>query len=131
MKLKYRGVSYDYDPARDLIDDRFDQRREPFTLTYRGTPYELSPRHQVPNTYQPRTAYQLTYRGNKYWVQRPIEAPSARPIEPKATRQRMNELEQVHREHLLRNLDHRIEVAREKDDLSLLAMLEQERRQLV
>lgn len=131
MKLKYRGVTYDYDPTRDTIDDRFDQRREPFTLTYRGNQYKLSPRHQVLHTYQARTTYQLTYRGHKYWVQRPIETPNSRPVSPKTTRDRIIELEQIHRENLLRNLDHRIEVAREKEDMALLAMLEMERRQLV
>lgn len=131
MKLIYRGVTYDYDPTRDPIDDRFDRIREPLTLTYRGNRYQISPNQAMPDAYRPRAAYQLTYRGNKYWVHRPIEEPTVRPVPSQAREKLVKELDRVHRENLQRNLYRRIEAARQKGDLSLLAMLEDERRHLV
>jgi hypothetical protein len=73
----------------------------------------------------------LTYRGNKYWVHRANEQPVADPVASQAKQQVIRELDRIHRENLQRNLQHRIEVARQKGDLSLMAMLEAERRQLV
>lgn len=127
MRLIYRGVEYDYDPTQGTRDDRFSQFREPITLTYRGNRYQLDPNRPARSTVaqQPR---ELIYRGNRYWVGYPDGKPTlsnATQSRPAAT------LNATHREHLQRNLQRRIEIARQKGDNALLALLEAERRQLV
>ena len=127
MKLTYRGVQYD--STQGAIDDRFDQRREPFTLKYRGTSYQLSPRTVAEADAIP-TYHLLTYRGHDYWVQRPMRPANARPVPVRSSRDRISEVERQHQANLLRNLERRIEVARQKNDAALLDALEQERRQI-
>lgn len=133
-KLIYRGVTYDYDPTHPPVDDRFDRIRQPITLQYRGNRYQLAPNRLTTEVYQPRS-YQLQYRGVKYWVHPTNEQPSA-PVagveHPKATNRikPATGLQAVHQANLQHNLEHRIEVARQKGDLGLMAMLELERRQI-
>lgn len=141
MKLLYRGSTYEYDPTQPkrTDSDRFENVREPFTLTYRGSVYRLDPHQQpAPATYQPRSAYQLTYRGDTYQVQpngerttvaRPIRS-SKTPLTVSAIALSRN-LSKVHQANLERNLNRRIQSAQEKRDYALLALLEAEQRQLV
>lgn len=127
MRLIYRGVEYDYDPTQGTRDDRFSRFREPITLTYRGNRYQLDPNRPARSTValQPR---ELIYRGNRYWVGYPDGKPTHTPVsKPKQT---VN-LAALHRENLQRNLQRRIEIARQKGDSALLAMLDAESRQIV
>lgn len=127
MRLIYRGVEYDYDPTQHTRDDRFSRFREPITLTYRGNRYQLDPNRPARSTValQPR---ELIYRGNHYWVGYPDGKPTLTNVtrsKPVAT------LSTTHRENLQRNLQRRIEIARQKGDNALLTLLEAERRQIV
>ncbi|GAP97925.1 arginine synthesis PII-interacting regulator PirA [Leptolyngbya sp. NIES-2104] len=126
MRLIYRGVEYEYDPTQGTRDDRFSQFREPITLTYRGNRYQLDPNRPARSTVelQPR---ELIYRGNRYWV----GYPDGKPMLTNATRsQPVATLNSTHRENLQRNLQRRIEIARQKGDNALLTLLEAERRQI-
>jgi hypothetical protein len=130
MKLIYRGSTYEYDPTQPRgreKERRFEDVREPFLLMYRGNIYRLDPNQSAQATYQPRSAYQLIYRGNTYWVQ-----PEGEQVAPTATgSDTLRNLASVHRANLQRNLQRRIQVARERGDQALLALLEAEQRQLV
>ncbi|BAU13167.1 hypothetical protein LEP3755_37040 [Leptolyngbya sp. NIES-3755] len=128
MRLIYRGVEYDYDPTQGTRDDRFSRFREPITLTYRGNHYQLDPNRPVRSTVQQQPR-ELIYRGNRYWVGYPDGKPTLTPTTSKP-RQAAN-LTATHRENLQRNLQRRIESARQKGDNALLALLEAERRQIV
>lgn len=125
MKLIYRGVTYDYDPTQPRISD-IDERARHFyerkPLTYRGNEYWLEPGAQ--ELYQPRGSYELIYRGSRYAVHPTGE----QPVKAKRT---IADLASTHRVNLQRNLQHRIEVARQNGDQALLALLEAEQRQLV
>lgn len=128
MRLIYRGVEYDYDPTQGTRDDRLSRFREPITLMYRGNRYQLDPNRPVRSTVelQPR---ELIYRGNRYWV----GYPDGKPTLSNVTRPRaaVVNLGAIHHENLQRNLQRRIESARQKGDDALLALLEAERRQIV
>ncbi|MBE9011438.1 DUF4278 domain-containing protein [Pseudanabaenaceae cyanobacterium LEGE 13415] len=127
MRLIYRGVEYEYDPTQGTGDDRFSRFREPIMLTYRGNHYQLDPNRPVRSKVeqQPR---ELIYRGNRYWV----GYPDGKPTLPTVSKPRQAaNLTVTHRENLQRNLQRRIEIARQKGDNALLALLEAERRQIV
>ncbi len=126
MKLIYRGTTYDYDPTQPKRrDTRFDHLREPLTLRYRGNVYRFTPGQEA-ETYQPRSSYELIYRGSRYWVHPEGEvAPVVKPTRSIA------DLASVHRTNLQNNLQRRIAIAREKGDQTLLALLEAEQKQLV
>lgn len=124
MRLIYRGVEYDYDPTQGTRDDRISRFREPITLTYRGNHYQIDPTRPARSTVEPQPR-ELIYRGNRYWV----GTPDSKPMSNKP-RQTAN-LTATHRENLQRNLQRRIEIARQKGDNALLTLLEAERRQIV
>ena len=127
MRLIYRGVEYEYDPTQGRRDDRISRFHAPITLTYRGNRYQIDPNRPARSTVEPQPR-ELIYRGNRYWVGysdgKPTLSNVSRP------RQAAN-LSAIHRENLQRNLQHRIEVARQKGDNALLTLLEAERRQIV
>lgn len=126
MKLIYRGAEYEYDPTQPKRDDRFSQFREPITLTYRGNRYQLDPNRPARSTeLQPR---ELIYRGNRYWV----GYPDGKPVLSNVSQSKPAEnLALTHRANLQRNLQRRIERARQNGDSALLALLEVESRQIV
>jgi hypothetical protein len=74
MKLKYRGVSYEYDPSK--LESQ--NRRQPFkqvrgsghayNLMYRGVPYRIEPNTKQSEVPVQPVAYRLMYRGIAYFV---------------------------------------------------------------
>lgn len=129
MRLKYRGIEYEYDPTEGRTNpvDRVWQSHEPITLTYRGNHYQLDPNRPARSVSEERPC-ELMYRGNRYW----IGSPDGKPMLGRVSRSRqVQNLALKHRENLQRNLQHRIEIARQKGDSALLALLEAERRQIV
>lgn len=136
MKLTYRGHSYNYEPAPvDLVES-------PLVGTYRGQAYSISyPRH-IP---VPQPVKALKYRGVEYTttatgdvasVERVAQPqPALGPREVLAVnnqtvfqsrRSLLSEVGRVHRENILRHLQHRMEVARAKGDETLVHQLERE-----
>lgn len=138
MKLVYRGIAYERDPiAVDLVES-------PVLGQYRGQSFHFSyPRH-IP---VPQPALDLKYRGVAYHrdsqgVTTPI-APTARPeaaVRPVYTsggamisqsrKAKLAEAAKVHHETISRHLQHRLEVARQKGDQSLIQQLEHEMQQI-
>jgi hypothetical protein len=115
LNLKYRGATYSYNPAQAIAD------AAPITLSYRGA-------HCRP-TNQPALASDvlLQYRGGTYKL-----GQSGRPtqvIEPQTVSRRA-EVVSIHQQSLLKSVQHRIEVAQERGDNRLLALLLAEREQL-
>ncbi|NDJ18023.1 DUF4278 domain-containing protein [Myxacorys almedinensis] len=144
MKLTYRGSTYEADPTHPSRIDaqRFDSVREPFVLAYRGSTYRFDPTQPAQTTYIPRSAYQLSYRGDRYYLanqERMAIARSTRSVnQPVSVPDRISyaiagsrDLAAVHRANLERNLQRRIQIAEETGDQALLALLEAEQRQLV
>ena len=125
MKLIYRGAEYEYDPTegRSRANDRISHFHAPITLTYRGDTYQIDPTRPARSTIEPRP-HELIYRGNRYWVGAPGTKPVVSKSKPAAN------LTLVHRGHLQRNLQRRIEVARQNGDNALLSLLEAECRQI-
>lgn len=126
MKLIYRGNEYEYDPTqgRSRINDRISHFHEPITLTYRGNTYQIDPSRPAHSTVDPRP-HELIYRGNRYWV----GAPGTKPVVSKS--RPVENLSLTHRANLQRNLQRRIEIARQNGDNVLLSLLEAESRQIV
>jgi hypothetical protein len=115
LNLKYRGTTYSYNPAQPIAD------AVPVTLSYRGVHYQP--------TNQPAlaSAVLLKYRGVPY---KPGQ--SGQPLEAivPQTVSRRAEVTSIHQQSLLKNVQRRIEVAQERGDDPLLALLLAEREQL-
>jgi hypothetical protein len=120
----YRGIEYDPTQGRSSTYDRVSSSREPITLTYRGSSYELDLNHPAQPS-APRRPYQLMYRGNRYWVG---GMGADQPVVSKP--RTIADLAAIHHANLQRNLQHRIDVARQKGDSTLLSLLEAERNQI-
>lgn len=72
MKLIYRGLNFDYDPARSANHRLFGRThvsQTPYELIYRGNRYWVNPNAFAKPSVQPVT-YQLIYRGINYLVHR-------------------------------------------------------------
>jgi hypothetical protein len=72
MKLIYRGLSFDYDPAKSAACrpcDHPQTSQTPYELIYRGNKYRLDPNAIKKVPVQPVT-YKLIYRAITYWVNR-------------------------------------------------------------
>jgi hypothetical protein len=131
MKLSYRGVQYQYQPAS------VDMLTTEISAKFRGHRYNPSyPRH-IP-TPQPvaalkyrGVAYQTTETGEIQMVSaaRPAVTPAKAVPLPLATQVRRllpEEAARVHQETIRQRLQHRIEVARSRGDEQLLHQLEDE-----
>lgn len=134
MKLTYRGAHYDYSPhtigtvPRETVANAI---KPTFSLNYRGAVYSVDPNavsHEP--VWQPIA--QLTYRGVAYalngWNQ-PVVATRTSQLphwKPSLRTETIN----THRDSLDRNLQHRLQVAREKGDQNLINLLEREQQQL-
>jgi hypothetical protein len=71
MKLIYRGITYDYHPARYTTQSPFQstcKAESVYELKYRGNTYRIDPNTQR-TPVQPMT-YELSYRGIAYRVSR-------------------------------------------------------------
>ncbi len=143
MKLTYRGISYESNPATlELTEGEIGGK-------YRGTTWrERYPRH-IP---VPQPKVDLKYRGIAYSTGDPIDVEAIRlrrdyakvaaPVTipavtetevalTKSSRQQaLEELHNIHRNNICRSLDRRLQVAREKGDKNLIHLLEAESKQL-
>jgi Domain of unknown function (DUF4278) len=144
MKLSYRGTSFDYDPNRNKLGNTGRPTRPaqtsqlPYMLTYRGTTYQVDP--TLPEVKTPvSTSYNLIYRGTVYTVNRDDRgavAINAHPAGFGGITHSVPEtlpsqyVAKVHQGNLLRNLQHRLEVARKQNDQRLIQILEAEQREL-
>lgn len=132
MKLVYRGVSYDYDPNATKADFPWNyvrQIRPSYNLTYRGVEYTVDP-NKEPNKSSLRPVANLTYRGATYALNGQGVA-SAAKVGRVGTRSKMiAELATTHRNNLYRNVQRRLEIARDRGDQALVQLLEQELRQI-
>lgn len=133
MELSYRGNHYEYDPTTVAMAEG------DMSGKYRGqawtSPY---PRHiPVPSHHH------LKYRGVSYCpnpraaAEAAFAAPCAEetPLRVAATRRNcipiLNEVEAAHLENIRRNLEYRLQVAKDRGDRALIQMLEAESKQLV
>lgn len=72
MKLIYRGLTYDYNPAKGAVHYPFRRTRTPqstYELIYRGNTYRVEP-NTITKAFAKPVAYELIYRGITYWVDR-------------------------------------------------------------
>ena len=137
MKLCYRGVEYDYTPPVLEVSESEILGR------YRGRAQHFSYVKHIPF---PQPEADLRYRGVSYHTTRqghvePVSQSQAAPQESKfkpvfdsmamARRHLLQESARVHQENIRRSLQHRIEVAQAKGDVTLVRQLEEEMHQLV
>jgi hypothetical protein len=133
MKLSYRGVNYEHTkPTLEVTEGEILGK-------YRGTGWRCHTLKEVP-VLQPNMA--LTYRGVNYetnpaagacrHLSQGVEAPAGgRPsIFSRSLADRRANTD-VHRANLKRNLERRLQAARERGDEQLVSLLEAESRQLV
>ena len=105
MKLKYRGVSYEYDPPK--LENQ--NRRQPFkqvrgsdpayNLIYRGVSYRIEPntkQSEVP--IQPAT-YRLMYRGIAYFVNKTAQG-EVSVVTQLASTSKLITSEEIRRKHI-------------------------------
>ncbi|MBD1868086.1 DUF4278 domain-containing protein [Oculatella sp. FACHB-28] len=69
MKLIYRGVTFNSNPASDNIHCSVQRNESPCELIYRGSSYLVDPATAVAKS----TECELTYRGITYQVKRNIK----------------------------------------------------------
>lgn len=131
MKLAYRGTPYTYEPPT------FEMMESGLTGKYRGQATRISyvyPRHLA--ALQPSA--NLKYRGVPY------STPAGEVAMPGAARkvavaqssfaairaQLSQQVAETHRSNLYRNIEHRLQVAKEKGDQALIRLLEREMQQI-
>jgi Domain of unknown function (DUF4278) len=129
MKLTYRGVAYEHNPpAIDMVEGEIVGK-------YRGQPWRIEyPRH-IP---VPQPAADLKYRGVAYST---YPKASTQPAIPITSSRKLafitkscpvsQDLTDTHLDNIRRRLEHRLQVAKNRGDESLIRMLEAESRQLV
>jgi hypothetical protein len=134
MKLKYRGVEYEHDsPVLEIVEGEIAGK-------YRGQSWKP---HYLKHISVPQPVLNLQYRGAAYTTGQPtpIGAPAVvsvpKPAQTgvvvafKNRHQLSAELSRVHHINVMRNLEHRLEVARSQGNASLVQMLEAERDQII
>jgi len=144
MKLSYRGVSYEHNsPEIEMMTGAVGGK-------YRGATWNHKYLRHIP---VPQPKVDLKYRGVAYSTGDPIDVEVVRlrreysqvnglatpttAIAAKQTPLRcdrasvVRELHSTHLDHLRRNLERRLQIAREKGDNQLIQLLEAESRQLV
>ena len=133
MKLSYRGGNYERTPSLEIAEGETGG-------TYRGQPWRFHyPRH----IREPLTVHHLQYRGIPYLMGKLKVADSIRVEEAVthgatkrwfAHNQQHKEVNQITNNHLRnmqRSLEHRLQIAKEKGDGNLVAILEKESEQIV
>jgi hypothetical protein len=140
MQLTYRGAHYNYTPrsaeaAQEV--DVFNALRPAYNIHYRGSVYTVYPNVE-PRLAVTQPAGPLFYRGATYSLngetlpsaRKVASAVSSRPaLNRKATSPA--EFAAVHRDNLYKNLQRRLQVARDKQDQNLINLLERELQQIV
>ena len=133
MKLSYQGGNYESTPSLEITEGEIGG-------TYRGKPSWFHyPRH----IREPQTVHHLLYRGIPYQMGKLKIADYLTVEEVVANRatqlwfahnQRPKEVAQTTNNHLRniqRALEHRLQIAKEKGDRNLVAILEKESDQIV
>ncbi|MGA7934741.1 MAG: DUF4278 domain-containing protein [Kovacikia sp.] len=133
MKLSYRGVSYESNPLTLEVTE------SEILGKYRGANWHCHTLKELPIPQPNRT---LTYRGVLYNTNQTEEQNQTDLASGNTTRSARSgaipkvfpirkQTEQVHRTNLLRNLERRLQVAKEHGDQNLINLLEAESKQLV
>jgi hypothetical protein len=133
MKLVYRGVRYEHEPATLAVCEGEVGGK------YRG---QIWQRHILTEAPAPQPVRHLVYRGVPYTmgtiepaVARPAAEPTMVPSLAAVTRNLASgsvlsniksQVSRLHRSNLQHNIEHRMEVAKEQGNMTLLAMLERE-----
>ncbi|MBD2074379.1 DUF4278 domain-containing protein [Phormidium sp. FACHB-592] len=140
MQLTYRGAHYNYTPGGAEADREanvFRALRPTYQLHYRGTVYAVDPNVE-PRRSVAQPVGPLHYRGVAYSLNGETfptsrKAVSVVPSRPAFNRKAASpaEFAAVHRDNLYKNLQHRLQVARDKQDQTLINLLERELQQIV
>ncbi|MDJ1177874.1 DUF4278 domain-containing protein [Roseofilum sp. BLCC_M91] len=127
MKLSYRGIEYNHKHTHVEVQE------EDIVAKYRGRTYRVNryPRHLS----VPQAPMDLRYRGIEYKTHQ-CEEPTYPGLQP-PTRQPQStqselpvELAAAHCQNILKSLEHRLQVAQEKGDRTLISQLERERKEI-
>jgi len=147
MKLTYRGTSYEYNTSplevrnTDVLNRHQQAQRcqtlqeNNYPLTYRGVRYTTAQVMAANSAPIARTAQTLTYRGVSY-TRRPDGTMTAATSQrqavavPHTTAAVIKELSRVHDENIRRNLERRLQSAKQRGDQALVQLLEAESKQL-
>jgi hypothetical protein len=133
MKLIYRGIKYEHTPeAVEVIT-------EGVCGKYRGAEWKCHYPKYTPVT---KHAAELKYRGASYYSGNPQEVEELKQRKKLnfifakndqvflSNRRKNNQLAEIHITNLQRNLQRRLEVARQRGDENLIRILEEEANQL-
>ncbi len=139
MKLTYRGVEYDHNPPMLEVSE------SDILCKYRGHTHRYSYVRHIPF---PQPEAEFAYRGATYQTNRHGERQAVTQTDTKSVfsafqrklaeltplmderRQLLREAARSHSESIQRSLEHRIAVAREQGNVSLIQQLEDEMRQI-
>lgn len=127
MKLSYRGIEYNHKKLS------IEGQEEDIIAKYRGRTYRVNryPRH-LP---VPQAPMDLKYRGLEYKTHQ-CEEPTYPSLQHQTRQVRSErtelpvELAAAHCQNILKRLEHRLQVAQEKGDRTLVSQLERERHEL-
>jgi Domain of unknown function (DUF4278) len=123
MQLSYRGDIYEHNPAAmDMVEGEIGGK-------YRGQSWTVRyPRH-IP---VPQPILDLKYRGVNYRTGEGTTAKSPIAVSAIATTpSACDSLSEIHLASIRRRLEHRLRVAKDQNNLSLIEMLEAECKQFV
>jgi hypothetical protein len=133
MKLTYRGIKYEYAPVAVEVT------QTEVCGKYRGAEWKAHHSAYTPVT---QHAVELKYRGAAYYsghreeVEKLKQRKKLNLIFAKndqiflSNRRKKDELTKIHTANLRRNLQHRLEVAKQRGDENLIRILEEEANQL-
>ncbi|NEQ69835.1 MAG: DUF4278 domain-containing protein [Symploca sp. SIO2D2] len=134
MKLTYRGIQYQTEPATLEI------REGEIGGTYRGSPWRVHYLRHIP---EPTPVHNLTWRGISYCTgntqaaqpstnPQPIGATLSRSWVFRKERQKLlDEAMKAHLSSIRSSLEHRMQVAKAKGDNKLVSLLEAESEQMM
>lgn len=148
MRLIYRGASYDYNsPSLETRETDLLRRHQgtyqrcktlqetSYPLTYRGVRYTTDQvAEALSSTPTLRSPQKLVYRGQQY-LKHPSGAIETVVAEkavrvPNTTAGLLKEVGRVHQDNLRRNLQHRLQIAKQQGNQTLVNLLEAESKQL-
>lgn len=134
MQYTYRGVTYDREPMSLEVTEG------EIGGTYRGQAWQKRyPRHVPELKPKPYLQYRGVAYGKRPYIQTgPRVACQIEPLRYSVSPDRIHDevvtrtnlSQQIHLENIRRHLEHRLQVAKEKGDRELIAVLQQESRQL-
>ncbi len=145
MKLIYRGAAYNYEPSQ-VGAGNTGRPAAPYQVIYRGLTTLVNPEAAPDWAANLPANFNLLYRGVAVQVDRNVDGRAIAPAQRVSTT-RVNSTAQsnatvaatssnpaigkVHQANLLNNVQRRLDVAREREDMALVALLESERQQIV